>query len=160
MRLSARVDYAIRAVVELAARTDPDAAPTGAALQPSVRASELAAIQDISPKYLEGILLSLRQGGVVAARRGSVGGYRLARPAKDISLADIIRIVDGPLTNIRGFRPEQLDYVGPAATLQMVWIALRARERQILEGVTVAEIVRNDLPERVRSLTRDPRAWH
>jgi Rrf2 family protein len=155
MRLSARVDYALRAVVELAAAGgnggDPAARP--------VTADKLATAQGIPPKFLESILLQLRRGGVVTAQRGPEGGYRLARPAEEISLAEVIRLIDGPLANVRGQRPEELGYQGAATALQDVWIALRASERQILELVTVRDVVSGDLPERVRELAADPRAW-
>jgi Rrf2 family protein len=150
MRLSARVDYALRAVAELVASSG-DAK--------LVTADRLAAAQQIPPKFLESILLQLRRGGIVRAQRGPEGGYRLARPAAEISLADIIRVIDGPLANVRGQRPEELGYHGAAAALQDVWIALRANERLILEAVTIEDVVTGELPERVRDLVADPRAW-
>ncbi|GGM66836.1 RrF2 family transcriptional regulator [Dactylosporangium sucinum] len=153
MRLSARVDYALRAVAELAAASS--ASPETRL----VTADRLASAQQIPPKFLESILLQLRRGGVVVAQRGPEGGYRLARPAADISLAEIIRVIDGPLANVRGQRPEELGYIGAAAALQDVWIALRANERLILETVTIEDVVTGELPERVRDLVADPRAW-
>jgi Rrf2 family protein len=151
MRLSARVDYALRAAVELAAASDTGPAP--------VTAEQLAERQGIPPKFLESILLQLRRGGVVTAQRGPDGGYRLARPASAISLAEIIRVIDGPLANVRGQRPEKVGYHGAAEALQQVWIALRASEREILELVTLAEVADKNLPERVRELANDPNAW-
>jgi len=151
MRLSARVDYALRAVSELAS--------AGGTAQRPVTAERLATAQGIPPKFLESILLQLRRGGIVVAQRGPDGGYRLARPAGEISLAEIIRVIDGPLANVRGQRPEELGYHGAAAALQDVWIALRANERLILETVTVEDVVTGELPERVRDLIADPRAW-
>jgi len=156
MRLSARVDYALRAAVELAAAHAGGAA--GAMIAP-VTAEQLAERQGIPPKFLESILLQLRRGGVVTAQRGPEGGYRLARPATEISLAEIIRVIDGPLANVRGQRPEDLGYHGSAAALQDVWIALRANERLILESVTIEDVVTGELPERVRDLVADPQAW-
>ncbi|GAA3189203.1 RrF2 family transcriptional regulator [Dactylosporangium siamense] len=150
MRLSARVDYALRAVAELAASAGDGKLVT---------ADRLASAQQIPPKFLESILLQLRRGGVVVAQRGPEGGYRLARPAADISLAEIIRVIDGPLANVRGQRPEDLGYHGAASSLQDVWIALRANERLILETVTIEDVVTGELPERVRDLVADPRAW-
>jgi Rrf2 family protein len=155
MRLSARVDYALRAVVELAAEGGDCGDPHGR----PVTADRLATAQGIPPKFLESILLQLRRSGVVTAQRGPEGGYRLARPAAQISLAEVIRVIDGPLANVRGQRPELLGYQGAAVALQDVWIALRASERQILELVTVADVVAGDLPDRVRDLVADPRAW-
>jgi len=173
MRLSARVDYALRAVAELAAAAaaaavsragGADGGAVPAHDRPKgtdrpVTAERLAQAQQIPPKFLESILLQLRRGGVVTAQRGPEGGYRLARPADEISLAEIIRVIDGPLANVRGQRPEQVGYSGAAEALQDVWIALRASERQILELVTIADVAYGDLPERVRELAADPRAW-
>jgi Rrf2 family protein len=148
MRLSARVDYALRAVVELAAGAGGP-----------LTAERIATAQQIPPKFLESILAQLRRAGLVTAQRGSEGGYRLARPADRTSLAEIIRAIDGPLANVRGQRPEALGYHGAARALQDVWIALRASEREILELVTVADVAEGKLPERVRALAGDPRAW-
>jgi Rrf2 family protein len=145
------VDYALRAVVELASAAGGPDKP--------VTADALAQAQGIPPKFLESILLQLRRGGVVNAQRGPEGGYWLARPASAISLAEVIRVIDGPLANVRGHRPEDLGYQGAAKSLQDVWIALRASEREILELVTIASVASGDLPERVRQLTADPAAW-
>jgi Rrf2 family protein len=150
MRLSARVDYALRAVCELATAED--------AARP-VTSERLATAQDIPPKFLESILLQLRRGGIVHAQRGPEGGYWLTRPAGDISLADVIRAIDGPLAHVRGHRPEDLGYHGAASALQEVWIALRASEREILELVSIGDVATGKLPERVQSLIADPRAW-
>jgi Rrf2 family protein len=155
MRLSARVDYALRAVAELAAVAG---AEPGAPVRP-VTAERIATAQGIPPKFLESILLQLRRGGIVTAQRGPDGGYRLARPGDDISLAEVIRVIDGPLANVRGHRPEELGYQGAAVALQDVWIALRASEREILELVTVADVASGELPKRVQDLVADPRAW-
>jgi Rrf2 family protein len=151
VRLNARVDYALRAVVELAAALGTAARP--------VTSERLATAQAIPAKFLESILLQLRRAGIVGSQRGPDGGYWLARSADDISLADVIRAIDGPLANVRGQRPEDLGYHGAAAALQDVWIALRASERQILELVTVADVATGKLPKRVRTLTADPQAW-
>jgi Rrf2 family protein len=151
VRLNARVDYALRAVLELAAAE--------AAADHPVTAERLASAQDIPLKFLESILLQLRRGGIVSSQRGPEGGYWLARPAEEITLAEVIRIIDGPLANIRGQRPEHIGYQGPAAALQEVWIALRASERQILDLVTIANVAKSQLPPRVRSLAADPDAW-
>jgi Rrf2 family protein len=151
MRLNARVDYALRAVVELAS--------AGASAEAPVTAERLATAQQIPPKFLESILLQLRRSGVVHSQRGPDGGYWLARPGKEISLAEIIRVIDGPLANVRGQRPENLGYQGAAEALQEVWIALRATEREILELVTVADVASGKLPKRVRTLAADPTAW-
>ncbi|MDM4719915.1 Rrf2 family transcriptional regulator [Micromonospora sp. WMMA1363] len=155
MRLSARVDYALRSVAELASVTG-DA--TAGRSRP-VTADQIARAQDIPPKFLESILLQLRRGGIVHAQRGPEGGYWLARPAEEISLAEVIRVIDGPLAHVRGRRPEELGYHGAARALQDVWIALRASERQILELVTIADVADERLPQRVTELAADPRAW-
>jgi Rrf2 family protein len=155
VRLSARVDYALRAVSELAAA---QLAVAGQAAQP-VTAEKLAGAQQIPAKFLESILVQLRRGGIFSAQRGPEGGYWLTKPAAEISLADIIRVIDGPLAHIRGTRPEDLGYHGAATKLQDVWIALRASEREILELVSVADVASGDLPVRVRDLTADPKAW-
>ncbi|GIH29678.1 Rrf2 family transcriptional regulator [Acrocarpospora phusangensis] len=148
MRLSARVDYALRAAAELAASGE---GPT--------TVGELAKGQEMPPKYLENILLQMRRAGLVRGQRGPEGGYVLARPAAQISLADVIRAVDGPLANVRGERPEHVGYTGAAQALQQVWIALRASERAILEEVTLDQIASGELPKRVTDLSNDPSAW-
>jgi Rrf2 family protein len=148
MRLSARSDYALRAVIELAA-----AGPG------HVTADQLARTQVIPGKFLEAILTQLRRAGLVRSQRGPEGGFWLARPAGAISLADVIRAIDGPLLGVRGERPENLGYTGAAEPLQSVWIALRANERAILEDVTLEHIVTGNLPASVRKLAEDPKAW-
>ncbi|MDN5763716.1 MAG: Rrf2 family transcriptional regulator [Microlunatus sp.] len=147
MRLSARVDYALRAVAELAAAKVPRTV------------DQLSGAQKIPHKYLESILGELRRGGLLRSQRGPDGGYRLARPAIEISIADVIRALDGELANVRGSRPEDLEYMGAAASLQEVWIALRASERAILEAVTLAHVASGRLPESVSALVANPKAW-
>lgn len=149
MRLSAKADYALRAAAELAAAGDD--AP--------VKAEQLAAAQAIPPKFLESILLQLRNGGLVRSQRGAEGGYWLARPAAEITLADVIRVVDGPLASVRGERPESLAYRGAAEPLGLVWVAVRANLRAILERVTLADLATGELPAEVTSLTDDRDAW-
>lgn len=124
-----------------------------------VTAEQLARAQRIPGKFLEAILTQLRRAGLVRSQRGPEGGFWLARPADEIALADIIRAIDGQLVGVRGERPENLGYIGAAEPLQNVWIALRANERAILEQVTLAHIASGHLPERVMTLTEDPRAW-
>ena len=148
MRLSARADYALRAAIELAATE-----------RNHITAEQLARAQSIPGKFLEAILTQLRRAGLVRSQRGPEGGFWLARPASEISLADIIRAIDGPLVGVRGERPEKVGYSGAAEPLQTVWIALRANERAILEEVTLEDIVTRHLPLRVRELAEDPRAW-
>ena len=148
MRLSAKADYAIRAAAELAAAGDGP-----------VKGERLASAQDIPPKFLENILLDLKQSGLIASRRGAEGGYWLARPADEVSLADIIRAVEGPLANVRGARPEDLEYRGAAESLKQVFIAMRANLRAVLEEVTLADVAAGELPASVLALTDDPDAW-
>jgi Rrf2 family protein len=148
MRLSARVDYALRAAAELAVGGERP-----------VTAVQLAEAQHIPPKFLENILSQLRRSGLIRSQRGPEGGYWLAHPADEISLADIIRAIDGPLVGVRGERPEDLGYEGPAKSLQTVWIALRASERSILEQVKLADVASGELPPAVLALTEDPAAW-
>lgn len=149
MRLPGRTDYALRAALELAASPDGP-----------VTTDALSQRQGIPTSYLGAILAELRKAGIVRARRGPEGGWTLARPAADISLADVIRAIDGPLTNVSGTRPEDLHYSGAASGLPQVLVALRAAERQILEAVSLADVVEEHLPARVRKLTEDPAAWH
>jgi Rrf2 family protein len=148
MQLTARVDYALRAAAELAA-----AAPEAR------KSDEIARAQAIPARFLEGILADLRRSGVVVSRRGAVGGYRLARPAASITLAEVIRSVRGPLAEVQGIRPEDVAYTGAAAALRDVFVALRASERAVLEGVTLADLAAGRLPPPVADLVRDPDAW-
>jgi Rrf2 family protein len=136
VRISAKVDYAIRAMVELAA------APPG-----TVKVERIAAEQRIPRNFLENILLDLRHAELVASRRGVEGGYRLARSADSISIADVIRAVEGPLASVRGARPDELEYVGPAASLRDTWIELRAAIRGVLEETTLEDLVRRSAGE-------------
>jgi Rrf2 family protein len=148
VRVSAKADYAIRAAVELAAAGD---GPT--------KGERIAQAQSIPTNFLENILVDLRNAGLVASRRGADGGYWLARPADEISLADVIRAVDGPLANVRGVRSEQVEYVGSAEPLRDVWVAVRASLRGVLEQVTLADLASGELPEHVRELAADPDSW-
>ncbi|GAB2644205.1 Rrf2 family transcriptional regulator [Prescottella soli] len=148
MHITARVDCAVRALVELAA-AGPDL----------VKADALSTAQAIPSKFLEAVLADLRRGGLVSSRRGPDGGYWLTRPASEITVADVIRTLEGPLASVRGERPEDVTYDGPAESLQRVWIAVRVNLRSVLEGVTIADIANGALPEFVAGLTADPGAW-
>jgi Rrf2 family protein len=154
MRISARADYAVRAVLELAVR-----GADGPVADGPVKAETIATAQDIPHKFLEGILGDLRRAGIVDSRRGGGGGYRLARAATAITVADVIRAVDGPIVSVRGERPTGLSYTGSAEPLLPLWIALRANVRKILEGVTLADIAADELPDPVRRLAAEPAAW-
>ena len=149
MRVSAKVDYAVRAAVELAA-ADGDR---------WVKAESVSAAQAIPRKFLDNILQGLRQAGIVESRRGPEGGHRLAGDAADIMLADVIRAIDGPIANVGGRPPEGIEPPGVAAPLREVWVAVRASLRQVLEATTLADVVEDDLPDRVGELTSEPGAW-
>ena len=113
----------------------------------------------VSHKFLESVLADLRRTELVRSRRGPDGGYWLARPAADISIADVIRAVEGPLASVRGQRPEDVEYSAPAKQLQLVWLAVRVNMREVLEKVSLADIVADDVPAFVLELTADPSAW-
>ena len=130
MRITAKVDYAVRAVIEMAA------APAG-----PVKGEALATRQSIPPKFLENILADLRRAGIVASQRGADGGYWLGRPAAEISVADVVRALEGPIASVRGSRPEDVSYTGAATALQDVWIELRASMRGVLEQTSLADLV-------------------
>ncbi len=148
MHITAKADYAVRTLLELAAAG-------GAA----GKAEALATAQNIPHKFLESVLADLRRADLVRSRRGPDGGYWLARPPAEISVADVIRAVEGPLASVRGQRPEDVDYPGPAEPLRLVWLAVRSNMRAVLEAVSLEEIADNDLPSLVRDLTSDPAAW-
>jgi Rrf2 family protein len=146
--ISAKVDYAVRALCTLA---DADGQP--------VTAESLARAQGLPAKFLESILNDMRRAGLLLSQRGAEGGYRLSKPPKEISVADVIRPLDGPLAEVRGLRPEVTTYEGSAEHLRDVWVAVRASLRQVLEHVTIADIVAGELPRSVRKLTADSDAW-
>ena len=148
MRVSAKADYAVRAAVELAAAGDGP-----------VKGEHIATTQGISLKFLENILSELRVSGIVCCRRGADGGYWLARPAAEISIADVMRAVEGPLASVRGERPESLEYAGAAEGLGRAWIALRTNLRSVLESVTLADLASNKLPARIEKLAAEPESW-
>ena len=149
MRVSAKVDYAVRAGTELAA-----AAGSG-----PIKGDQLATAQKIPLKFLENILLDLKHAGLVQSQRGAEGGYWLAKEPAEISLADVIRAVEGPIANVRGERPEQVEYPGVAEALRDVWIAVRGNLRAVLETVTLADVAAGRLPEEVSRIAADPEAW-
>ncbi len=149
MRVSAKADYAVRAMVQLVG-TDPTSPRKG---------DVVATAQGIPLKFLENILADLRHAGLVGSRRGQEGGYWLARPANEISVADVIRAVEGPLASVRGEPPEVTTYSGPAEPLQRVWIALRTSLRRVVEVVTIADIAADKLPAGIRKLADEPESW-
>ncbi len=149
MRVTARGDYAVRVALELAA-TDGETRKVG----------ELAALQGIPPRFLENILVALRRAGLVHSRRGTEGGFWLALPADQISVADVLRAAVGPLAAIQGFPPVEVSYGGAATGLREVWVAARASLRAVLERVTLADVVGHSLPDQVSKLLVDPESWH
>jgi Rrf2 family protein len=146
--ISAKVDYATRVLLTLAAS---DGAP--------MRGETLANEQGLPVRFVENTLVELRRAGLVTSHRGADGGYRLGRPASEISIADVIRTLEGPLAEVHGLRPDQRSYDGPAEHLQDVWVALRASMRSVLETVTLDQVVKNKLPARVAKMVADPDAW-
>jgi Rrf2 family protein len=149
VRISAKTDYAIRAAAELAANSD----------QTWTKTESVATAQGIPLPFLLNIFAELRTAGLVQSRRGVDGGYRLARPAADIKVADIIRAVDGPLANVAGSRPEDMEYEGAAARLRDVWVALRATIRGVLESISLADLTAGYLPDSVMALIEEDDAW-
>jgi Rrf2 family protein len=149
MRISAKADYAVRASIELASEE----------VVTPVKGERIADAQKIPLRFLENILGELRHAGLVQSQRGAEGGYWLSRPPEEITLAEIIRAVEGPLATTRGERPEDLEYRGASKPLQSVWIALRANIRDVLESVTLADIVSGSLPPEIVELTEGPDVW-
>ena len=149
VHISAKADYAVRAMLVMAA--EPDNRP--------IKGETIARSQNMPMKFVENTLVELRRTGLVASQRGTAGGFKLGKPASRITVADIIRAVDGPLAEIRGERPESTTYEGPAEHLQEVWVAVRASLRSVLDQVTLADIVAGKIPRRILRLTEDPDAW-
>jgi len=148
VKVTAKADYAVRAMLELATVDDG-----------LVKGERISQAQSIPLKFLENILIDLRHAGIVHAQRGAEGGYRLARPATEVTLGDVIRAVEGPLASVRGEPPESVSYSGAAENLQTVWVAVRASLRSVLDDLTLAEVVGGRLPQRVKRLTEQPDAW-
>lgn len=152
MQISAKTDYALRALCVLA-----EAYGDGSG--PAMKAADIAEAQEIPRTFLESILLDLRRAGVLESRRGPDGGHRLARPPYAVTVADVVRVMDGPLALVHGHRPEALVYDGPAARLQDVWVAVRAGLRDILERTTIEQVVAGRLPPVITALNGDERSW-
>ncbi|WP_341230588.1 Rrf2 family transcriptional regulator [Nocardioides salarius] len=149
MRVSAKSDYALRALIEMAGRTDRKA----------VSAEELGRVQDIPHGFLQAILADLRRAGIVMSQRGQSGGWRMAREPESVSVADVIRAVDGPLVSVYGLRPEAVEYNESAEVLQHVWIAARRSLRDVFEQVSIRQLADRDLPAQVTERTADEDAW-
>ena len=150
MRVSAKVDYAVRAAVALA-QADGGTAP--------MKGERIATAQHIPLKFLENILGDMRRAGLVASQRGADGGYRLALPADEITVADVVRAVEGPLGDVRGMPPERVSYDAGAEALQKVWLAARASLRSVMEAVTIRDIADDTLPPVAADLLAPPEAW-
>ncbi len=149
MQIAAKTDYALRALCHLAVVEG----------EVAVKADEIAAAHEIPRSFLDGILLDLRRGGLVESRRGPAGGHRLARPAFSITVADVVRVMEGPLALVHGHRPEEMAYTGPAECLQDVWVALRAAVREVLESTTLEQVATSALPPAVTARNGDARSW-
>lgn len=146
MKISAKVDYALQAVVEIAVATKKDSL---------ISAEEISSRREIPEKFLEGILTLLRKSGVINSFRGPSGGFELAKKPQDIAVADIIRIIDGPLAAVRGFAPEEIDYAGPVKHVADVWIATRASLRNVLENISIADILTGEFEVSVSKLLNE-----
>ena len=149
MRVSAKSDYALRALIEMASRTDST----------PVSAEELGRLQEIPHGFLQAILADLRRSGIVVSQRGQSGGWRMSRDPDTVSVADVIRAVDGPLVSVYGLRPEAVTYNERASVLQHVWIAARRSLRDVFEGVTLRQLADGKLPKSVTVRTADEDAW-
>lgn len=149
MHISAKAEYAVRAAIHLASVSE---GPT--------KSEAIAVAQGIPSKFLEAILTNLREANVVRSQRGASGGFWLSRPADAITVADVIRAVDGPLASVRGQRPEQVEYVGCAAPLASVWLAVRSSLREVLEHVTLADVATGQLPPAIVARAAEPDVWH
>jgi Rrf2 family protein len=149
MRVSAKSDYALRALIEIGRQDDG---------QP-VSAEEVGRRQNVPHGFLQAILADLRRAGILRSVRGQSGGWRMERDAADVTVADIIRAVDGPLVSVYGLRPESVEYNETAQILQLVWIAARANLRDVFEGVTIAMLIEGRLPSAIETLTSDEDAW-
>jgi Rrf2 family protein len=149
VRISAKADYAVRAAVELAAASDDK----------PIKAERIATAQGIPLNFLENILGELRHSGIVRSQRGAEGGFMLARPPDAITVADVMRAVEGPLASVRGGPPEEAAYGGAAEALPRVWIAVRANLRGVVENVSLADIAAGRLPGKIDRLAEDPEAW-
>ena len=152
MRVSAKADYALRALIEMTSRGEMPAAP-------AVSAEELGRLQEIPHGFLQSILADLRRADIVRSQRGASGGWRMARAAAEVSVADVIRAVDGPLVSVYGIRPEDVDYSGSAQVLQHVWIAARDSLREVFEAVSLEQLAAGELPQAVTRRTAIDDAW-
>jgi Rrf2 family protein len=149
VKISAKAEYAVRALLVLAADTEGK----------PIRGETIARSQNMPMKFVENTLVELGRAGLVKSQRGPSGGFRLGKPAARITVADVVRAVDGPLAEVRGIRPDEVVYEGAAEHLQTVWVATRASLRNVLEHVTLADVVSGKIPRRIAKLAEDPDAW-
>jgi Rrf2 family protein len=147
VHISAKVDYALRALCTLATSEDAQTA------------DQLAEAQEMPVRFLRSILNELRRAGIVISHRGNEGGYQLARPADEIAVGEVFRRLEGPLAEVRGLRPEAAHYDAAASNLQTIWVAVRACLREVLDEITIADVVSGRLPRHVRALVAKPDAW-
>ena len=148
VQISAKTDYAVRALLILASRA-PEL----------IKVEALAAQQGLPRKFVEAILSELRRAGLVRSQRGAEGGYALARPADEITIGAVIRVVDGPLAEVRGLRPHETEYTGVAEHLPDVWVAMRAALRHVLDETTLHDVLTGKLPPHVTKMAQSPEAW-
>jgi Rrf2 family protein len=148
VQISAKTDYAVRALLFLASRS-PDL----------VKVDVLTEQQGLPRKFVEAILSELRRAGLVRSQRGADGGYALARPAAEITIGAVIRVVDGPLAEVRGLRPHETAYTGVAQHLPDVWVAMRASLRTVLDETTLEAVLTGNLPAHVQKMAQDPDSW-
>jgi Rrf2 family protein len=149
VHISSKADYAVRAVLVLASAGEG----------PPMAADAVAEAQDLPLRFMRGILVELRHAGIVRSQRGAEGGFLLDRAPSEITVAEVIRAVDGPLAEVRGMPPEDMDYHGVAVRLQDVWVATRTALRGVLEATTIADIATGRLPDHVRELAAEPESW-
>lgn len=147
MHISAKVDYGLRALCTLESNGEPQTA------------DQLAEAQGLPVRFLRSILNELRRSGIVNSHRGNEGGYQLARPGNQITVGEVFRRLEGPLAEVRGLRPEATSYDAAASHLQTIWVAVRACLREVLDEITIADVVSGKLPQHVSTLVAKPDAW-
>lgn len=150
MRVTTKSDYALRALIEIANAVD----------EGPLSADEIGKRQDIPKGFLQSILADLRRGEILASVRGKSGGWKFVRPPQEVTVADVIRAVDGPLVSIYGQRPESVEYDEAAESLQQVWIAARFALRDVLEQVSIADLAAKSLPQEVSEKVAIEDAWN
>jgi len=150
MKISARVDYGLQAILEIAASDKR---------KKRMKADEISEKHDIPMKFLESILSDLKKADLIIGHRGNSGGYNLSRSADEIAIADVVRAIDGPLASVRGMAPEKASYKGEISGLTKVWIATRVALREVLEEMTLADILDDDFPNPIAKKLSNKEAW-